>query len=142
MAAPFPSKIAQLHNWYFCFCSFRRRNTKFSNFFLIVCTISFSASLTKIILLISGFALRNGVTLRTLIVVMCISVHCSVAAYLISIKMVMDPHDETVDKIIWVCAVYWIGLGALVFLILLIRFLFWLILKRLLIGLGKCICFC
>ena len=110
------------------------------NAFLIVCTISFSASLTIIILLISGFPLSNRVTLWTLMIAMCISIYCTVAAYLISIRMVMDPPDETVKNIIWVFAMYWIGLGVLIFLILLIRLLYWLV-KKLLVALCKGCCF-
>ena len=109
--------------------------------FLIICTISFSASLTIILLLICGFPLSNRVTMWALIIAMCISVFFTAAAYIISIRMVLQgPLAYIVDTITLYYAVYWGGLIALVFLVLLSRLVFWLM-KKFLVTLCKAIFF-
>ncbi|RDX86826.1 hypothetical protein CR513_31792, partial [Mucuna pruriens] len=50
--------------------------------FILLCTISFSASLTTILLLLCGIPLRNKLVMWFLILVMFVSVICTAGAYL------------------------------------------------------------
>lgn len=110
--------------------AFGDSNQKFYyEIFLVLCTISFSASLTIILLLICGFPLSNRLVMWLLIIAMCISVYCTAGAYVVSIWMVMDPLDKTGARIILYYALYWAGLVVLLCLILSLRFLFWLLKK-------------
>ncbi|KAE9621505.1 putative PGG domain-containing protein [Lupinus albus] len=96
--------------------------------FITLCTISFSASLTIILLLICGFPLSNRLVMWMLMIYMCISVYCTVGAYAISIGMVLNKLD-LVPLFIRYYAVYWAGLFVLLCLILFLRFLFYLFIK-------------
>ncbi|KAK7294395.1 hypothetical protein RJT34_17284 [Clitoria ternatea] len=95
--------------------------------FILLCTISFSASQTIILFLMCGIPLRNKLIMWSLIMVMCISVICTSGAYVISISMVLHPLDRTIYQITLYYAVFWGGLIVLLCLILLCRIVFWLL---------------
>ncbi|XP_027337329.1 uncharacterized protein LOC113851038 [Abrus precatorius] len=97
--------------------------------FMLLCTISFSASQAIILLLIFGFTLSNRLVMWLLIIAMCISVYCTAGAYVISIMMVMDPLDKTAYHITVYYALYWAASVVLLCLFLLGRFLSWLLKK-------------
>jgi hypothetical protein len=97
--------------------------------FLLLCTISFSASQTIIVLLICGFPLRNKLFMWLLIIVTCVSVFCTVGAYVTSIWMILDPLDGTIYHIVLYYGYFWGGLIVLLVLILFCRFVFWLLKK-------------
>ncbi|RHN47593.1 putative PGG domain-containing protein [Medicago truncatula] len=95
--------------------------------FLLLCTISFSASQTIIVLLICGFPLRNKFVMWFLIIVTCLSVFCTAGAYVISIWMILNPLDGTFYRITIYYGIFWVGLIALLILIFFCRFVFWLL---------------
>lgn len=95
--------------------------------FILLCTISFSASQTIILLMISGFPLRNRVVMWVLILIMCTSVFCTAGAYLIAIWMVLNPASRTVVRITRYYILFWVGLIVLLCLVLFCRFVFWLL---------------
>ncbi|QHN76823.1 uncharacterized protein DS421_19g647290 [Arachis hypogaea] len=95
--------------------------------FILLCTVSFTASQTVILFLLTGFQLRNRLVMWLLILVMCLSVICLAGAYVISIWMVMKPLDKLINKITLYYALFWVGLVALLCLALLLRFLIWLL---------------
>ena len=97
--------------------------------FILLCTISFSASQSVILFLITGFPLRNRLVMWLLIITMCISVICLAGAFEISIWMIMNPldNDKTVIRITLYYALFWGGLVLLLCLALLCRFVFWLV---------------
>ncbi|MED6216784.1 hypothetical protein PIB30_011110 [Stylosanthes scabra] len=95
--------------------------------FILLCTVSFSASQTVILFLLTGFQLRNRLVMWLLVLVMCLSVICLSGAYVISIWMVMKPLNKVISKITLYYALFWGGLVALLCLGLLIRFLIWLV---------------
>ncbi|KAK7294399.1 hypothetical protein RJT34_17288 [Clitoria ternatea] len=105
--------------------------------FMLLCTISFSASQAIILVLIFGFSLSNRLVMWMLIIAMCISVYGTAGAYVISIMMVMDPLDKTAYHITLYYSLYWAGLVVLLCLLLLGRFLFWLLKKFLVAARGK-----
>ncbi|KAK7276514.1 hypothetical protein RIF29_17654 [Crotalaria pallida] len=97
--------------------------------FILLCTISFSASLTIILLLICGFPLSNRLVMWLLIIAMIISVYCTAGAYVVSIAMVMHQLDNILPRIINYYALYWAGLVLLLGLVLSVRLLYWLLKK-------------
>ena len=105
--------------------------------FLLLCTISFSASQTVILLLISGFTLSNRLVLWLLITAMCVSLYCTAGAYVIALRMVTNQLDKTIYHITLYYGLYWVGLLVLLCLALLGRFLFWLLKKLLAAARGK-----
>lgn len=95
--------------------------------FLLLCTISFSASQTIILLMISGFPLGNRFVMWLLILIMCVSVFCLAGAYVISIRMIFDSLDGTVNQIILYYGYFWAGLIVLLVVIFIGRFMVWLL---------------
>ncbi|XP_058750745.1 uncharacterized protein LOC131623738 [Vicia villosa] len=67
--------------------------------FLLLCTISFSASQAIIVLLICGFPLRNKFVMWFLILITCLSVFCTAGAYVIAIWMILNPLDGIFYKV-------------------------------------------
>jgi hypothetical protein len=103
-------------------------NNKFKyEIFILLCTISFSASQAIIVLLICGFPLRNKIVMWLLIIVTCVSVFCTAGAYVISLSMILDPLDGTLYHIILYYGIFWIGLIVLLVIIFFFSFLFWLL---------------
>ncbi|CAJ2671905.1 unnamed protein product [Trifolium pratense] len=103
-------------------------NNKFRyEVFILLCTISFSASQAIIVLLICGFPLRNKLVMWLLIIVTCVSVFCTAGAYVISLSMILDPLDGTLYHIILYYGIFWIGLIVLLVIIFFVRFVFWLL---------------
>ncbi|XP_061360248.1 uncharacterized protein LOC133304256 [Gastrolobium bilobum] len=97
--------------------------------FILLCTISFSASQTVILLLLCGIPLRNRLLMWLLIIVMCISVICLAGAYVVSIWMVMHPLDGTLNRLALYYAAFWVVLVVLLCLILFCRLMYWLLKK-------------
>ncbi|XP_027337327.1 uncharacterized protein LOC113851036 [Abrus precatorius] len=97
--------------------------------FILLCTISFSASQTIILLLICGIPLRNKLVMWFLIIIMCISVICTAGAYVTSIWMLLHPLDKTIYRITLYYAGFWVVLIALLCLVLFLRLLFWILKK-------------
>jgi hypothetical protein len=95
--------------------------------FILLCTISFSASQAIIVLLICGFPLRNKIVMWLLIIVTCVSVFCTAGAYVISLSMILDPLDGTLYHIILYYGIFWIGLIVLLVIIFFFSFVFWLL---------------
>ena len=95
--------------------------------FVLLCTISFSASHSVILFLITGFPLRNRLVTWSFTITMCISVICLAGAYVTSIWMVMHPLDSTLTRITLYYALFWGVLVLLLCLALLCRFVFWLV---------------
>ncbi|KAK7276515.1 hypothetical protein RIF29_17655 [Crotalaria pallida] len=106
--------------------------------FILLCTISFSASLTIILLLICGFPLSNRLVMWLLVIAMIISVTCTAGAYVFSISMVMHQLDSKVRVPFIGCYIlYWVGLVVLIGLILSCRLIYWLLKKFLAVLLCK-----
>ncbi|AES81015.1 transmembrane protein, putative [Medicago truncatula] len=85
--------------------------------FILLCTISFSASQTIIVLLICGFPLRNKFVMWLLMIVTCLSV-----------LMILDPRVGSFYYHITLCYLYFWGvLIVLLILIFFCRFVFWLL---------------
>ncbi|CAJ2671906.1 unnamed protein product [Trifolium pratense] len=97
--------------------------------FIVLCTISFSASQTIIVLLICGFGLRNKLIMWLLIIVTCVSVFCTAGAYVISLRMILPFDDETIYHILLYYMYFWLALIGLLVLTLASRFVFWLLKK-------------
>ncbi|KAL2337910.1 hypothetical protein Fmac_012356 [Flemingia macrophylla] len=97
--------------------------------FILLCTVSFSASLTTILLLICGISLRNIFIMWFLVIVMFISVICTAGAYVICILMVLKPVDKTINYITIYYAYFWGGFTLLMCFVLFCRFVFWLLKK-------------
>ncbi|TKY64307.1 ankyrin repeat protein [Spatholobus suberectus] len=123
-----PGKICEAGTSVLAFGGENHQQLKYE-IFILLCTISFSASLTTILLLICGIPLRNKCFTWLLIIVMCISVICTAGAYVICILMVLNPHDDdtTINGITQIYALFWGGLTVLVCLVLFCRFVFWLL---------------
>jgi len=98
--------------------------------FILLCAISFSASQTIIVLLISGFSLRNKCLMWLLTIVTCLSVLCTGGAYVCSMLMILDPLEGSFYyHITLYYAYFWVGLIVLLILIFFCRFVFWLLKK-------------
>nr|KYP63654.1 hypothetical protein KK1_018233 [Cajanus cajan] len=109
--------------------------------FILLCTVSFSASLTTILSLICGIPLRNKCLAWLLIIFMCISVICTAGAYAICIWLVLNPgNDGTINQITRYYALFWGGLSLLLCLVFFCRFVFWLL--KFFFRLFCCCCSC
>jgi len=98
--------------------------------FMLLCTISFSASQTIIVLLISGFSLRNKCVMWFLMIVSCLSVLCTGGAYVCSMLMILDPPVGSFHYHITLFYAYFWGVLILsLILIFFCRFVFWLLEK-------------
>nr|XP_004510423.1 uncharacterized protein LOC101494640 [Cicer arietinum] len=95
--------------------------------FTLLCAISFSASQTIILLLVTGFQLSNKFVMWLLIIVNCISVFCTAGAYIISIWMIMYPLDGPFSKLALYYGLFWALLVVLIFLGFFCRLVFWLL---------------
>ncbi|XP_058746945.1 uncharacterized protein LOC131619924 [Vicia villosa] len=93
--------------------------------FILLCTISFSASLTIILLLISGFGNRFVVWLLRMVTG--VSVLFLAGAYIISINMVLGPLGGPISNIIIGYGYFWGGLIVLLLLYFFCRFVIWLL---------------
>lgn len=97
--------------------------------FILLCTISFSASLTTIVLLICGISLRNKFMMWSLIIIMFVSVICTAGAYVICIWMILHPLNRTINHITYYYVVFWGGFTVLMGLVIFCRLLYWLLKK-------------
>ncbi|XP_017407034.1 uncharacterized protein LOC108320192 [Vigna angularis] len=82
--------------------------------FMLLCTISFTASLSTIILLICVVSLRNKLIMWFLTILMFISLVCTAGAYAICIWMILYPLGEAVQLATSIYARFWGGFTALV----------------------------
>ena len=98
--------------------------------FLLLCTISFCASQTIIVLLICGIPLRNKFVMWLFVIVTCLSVFCTAGAYVIAILMILGPVDESFYYYIRIYYwIFWMALIGLLILVFFCRFVFWLLKK-------------
>ncbi|XP_014515263.1 uncharacterized protein LOC106773089 [Vigna radiata var. radiata] len=77
--------------------------------FMLLCTISFTASLSTIILLICAVPLRNKLIMWFLTILMFISLVCTAGAYAICIWMILFPLGEAVQLATSIYAWFWVG---------------------------------
>ncbi|CAN6575705.1 unnamed protein product [Malus baccata var. baccata] len=101
-------------------------------FFLRSNTISFLASLSVTLLLVSGFPLHNRLCTWLLSMSMCVTLIFLAQTYLISLLMIVPRHTDSGSFIYFtnISVLSWIALLAMVGLIHTIRFLIW-VTKRL-----------
>ncbi|KAG2379979.1 hypothetical protein LR48_Vigan346s001100 [Vigna angularis] len=81
--------------------------------FMLLCTISFTASLSTIILLICVASLRNKLIMWFLTILMFISLVCTAGAYAICIWMILYPLGEAVQLATSIYARFWGGFTVL-----------------------------
>ncbi|KAJ0247657.1 PGG domain-containing protein [Hirschfeldia incana] len=93
---------------------------------IISSTISFSASMSLILLFFSGFLLRNRVIMAVLVMFMVAAVLCISAAFFFAVALV-QPHDPIIISMLAIYFGFWVLFLILIILIQLIRFLCWLI---------------
>jgi len=122
-----PGKICQAGTSVLAFGSNNQR-VKYE-IFILLCTLSFSASLTTIILLICGISLRNKLVMWFLTTLMFISVVCTAGAYAICIWMILYPLDEVVRRITLFYAIFWGGFTVLMCVAIFCRLAFWFLKK-------------
>ncbi|KAJ8756028.1 hypothetical protein K2173_024574 [Erythroxylum novogranatense] len=102
--------------------------------FTVCNTISFSASLsTVILLLLSGYPLKRRLFVWLLLLAMCITLFFMAATYIISIMLVGAPEDFVIDRVVFFYVCFWGLLFSIVALYYVTSFLFWL-LKKLIVG--------
>ncbi|WVZ26658.1 hypothetical protein V8G54_005202 [Vigna mungo] len=82
--------------------------------FMLLCTISFTASLITIILLICVVSLRNKLIMWFLTILMFISLVCTAGAYAICIWMILFPLGKHVQLAAKIYAWFWVGFTVMV----------------------------
>ncbi|KAH9665118.1 ANK REP REGION domain-containing protein [Citrus sinensis] len=99
--------------------------------FIACSTVSFSASMGIMLLLISGVPLKNKVSVGILILGMFISVFFAAATYMMSIGFVKAPHDKSFfDSLVGNYYVrFWVGLLCVIVGIHVLRICWWLLKK-------------
>ncbi|KAL9463732.1 hypothetical protein AB3S75_001526 [Citrus x aurantiifolia] len=99
--------------------------------FIACSTVSFSASMGIMLLLISGVPLKNKVSVGILILGMFISVFFAAATYMMSIGFVKAPHDKRFfDSLVGNYYVrFWVGLLCVIVGIHVLRICWWLLKK-------------
>ncbi|KAH7849605.1 hypothetical protein Vadar_020287 [Vaccinium darrowii] len=100
------------------------------NYFLIPNTVSLMASLSTILLAISGFPLKNRLAVWLLMTTMCTSVASMALAYLYAISIVLPAEWDWSYYFYNGVLVTWLGICGLVMLIHTIRFFTWLFERR------------
>ncbi|QCE02424.1 hypothetical protein DEO72_LG8g436 [Vigna unguiculata] len=104
------------------------QRTKFE-IFMLLCTISFSASLSTIILLICVVSLRNNLIMWFLTILMFISLVCTAGAYAICIWMILYPLGDAVQVVTKYYAWFWVGFTVLMCVGFFCRLAFWFLKK-------------
>ncbi|WVZ17219.1 hypothetical protein V8G54_010201 [Vigna mungo] len=107
-----PGKTCHAGTSVFAFGDSKQR-TKFG-IFMQLCTISFTASLGTIILLICVVSLRNKLIMWFLTILMFISLVCTAGAYAICIFMILEPLGGQVLLAASIYAWFWVGFTVLV----------------------------
>lgn len=93
-------------------------------------TISFLASLSIILLLVSGCPLRNRICMWLLSMALCVILTFMALTYLQVVLLVVVPFGDlhnSSDKIYKICFNLWIGLLVMVSVMITIRFLIWVV---------------
>ncbi|CAN8259423.1 unnamed protein product [Cochlearia groenlandica] len=93
---------------------------------VISSTVSFSASMSLILLVISGLKLRNRVIMAILVTFMVAAVLCISAAFFFAVALVQS-EDQTIMYILVIYVGFWIVFPVLVLVSQLVRLLGWLV---------------
>ncbi|EFH59121.1 predicted protein [Arabidopsis lyrata subsp. lyrata] len=93
---------------------------------VISSTVSFSASMSLILLVISGIRLRNRMIMAILVTFMVVAVLCISAAFFFTIVLVQSD-DQIIRDILLIYVGFWVIFPVLILLIQLVRFIGWLI---------------
>ncbi|XP_010542410.1 PREDICTED: uncharacterized protein LOC104815630 [Tarenaya hassleriana] len=93
---------------------------------VISSTVSFAASMSIILLVISGLRLRNRMIMGILILFMLAAVICMVGAFFFAVALVQSD-DAFIRYVLLVYLGFWVVFPLLILVIQLIRFLIWLI---------------
>ncbi|CAH2065893.1 unnamed protein product [Thlaspi arvense] len=93
---------------------------------VISSTVSFSASMTIILLVISGLRLRNRFIMGILVTFMLVAVICISAGFIFAVALV-NSEDDYIIYIVLIYVAVWIVFPILIITIQLVRFIGWLI---------------
>ncbi|ESQ48599.1 hypothetical protein EUTSA_v10022156mg [Eutrema salsugineum] len=93
---------------------------------VISSTISFSASMSLILLVISGLRLRNQMIMAILVTFMVVAVLCISAAFFFAVALVQSD-DQIIKYILTIYLGFWIVFPVIILVSQLVRFLGWLI---------------
>ncbi|CAH2065895.1 unnamed protein product [Thlaspi arvense] len=93
---------------------------------VISSTVSFSASMSLILLVISGLQLRSLMIMAILVMLMVAAVLCISAAFFLAVALV-NTDDQIISDILMIYFGFWIVFPILILIIQLVRFIGWLI---------------
>uniref|UniRef100_A0A1J3J7Z3 PGG domain-containing protein n=1 Tax=Noccaea caerulescens TaxID=107243 RepID=A0A1J3J7Z3_NOCCA len=96
---------------------------------VISSVVSFTASMSLILLVISGLQLRNRLIMAILVTFMVVAVFCMVAAFLFAVALVQSD-NQIIVGILVIYVVFWIVFPVLIIISQLVRFLCWLLCCR------------
>ncbi|EOA33059.1 hypothetical protein CARUB_v10016392mg [Capsella rubella] len=93
---------------------------------VISSTVSFSASMSLILLVISGLRLRNRMIMAILVTFMVAAVLCISASFLFAVFLVQSD-DKLIRDILTIYVGFWVVFPVLILLVQLVRLIHWLI---------------